>query len=230
MERQDFVIPVKRRDVESSSIESQIKLLQEDSSQNYVMILENNFRIMNNIRYKRFLLNMFDYLKNRKPDCIVLGGARKIVNKGLSYKRFLRLYHSDKHIGYIIKRSYIPKLVEVLKTNICMYKYTEKLIDEQKQIIQTLFSPSELLNFLQPQDQWYAYNDSTIMLPGGHEIDEDMVDLYLVTANMSYKEYEYYKSSSSQKFAQYSYRHRHLEYYSKDFKKETSGKIPIKNY
>ena len=206
MEKQDFVIPLKRFDARFNELgeigcaASHLQILEDSMGDmgEYVMVLEDDFCIRSTMKYKRFLLNLYDFLKTKSPDCVVMSGSRKIIDKTKSYKRFLRLYHSNTTTGYIVKKSYISELADVFRTAVVLLNFTKKIQNQRQKFYLTFFPIDQLWVALQEKDEWYTYNDSTIMCQKdgistiGKGQDTDFKDLFTTTVDMTYKAYKYY--------------------------------------
>ena len=136
IKRLNFILPLEHFEISSdkmyelSCAKTHLKILEGSFDEEYVLIIEEDFTIKDDFKYKRFLLNLFDFLENEKPDCVVLAGSRKIVNPEESCQRFLRLYHSNSTTGYVVKKSYIPKLIETFRTSLRVFNFIKKTSEE----------------------------------------------------------------------------------------------------
>ena len=131
----DFVLPLERFSAclnekrgEIGCGESHItvlnKIYQSDCSTDYTIIIEDDFTILNNIKFKRFLIRLFDILQEKKPDVVVMSGTRKIIHEDIFYNHFFKLFKCNTTSGYIIKKSYIPQLIESFEISVMMLPIT----------------------------------------------------------------------------------------------------------
>ena len=176
IESLDFILPLERFSAclnetigEIGCGESHInvlnKIYQSDNSSDYTIIIEDDFTILNNIKFKRFLIRLFDMLQEKKPDVVVMSGTRKIIYKDIFYKNFFKLFKCNTTTGYIIKKSYIPKLIESFKASVHILNMSSKLNNAYRsQILDSLFPIDQLWTYLQKKDEWYVYYDSTFMM------------------------------------------------------------------
>ena len=204
IESLDFVLPLKRFSAclnkKNGAIgcgESHItvlnKIYQLKCSADYTIILEDDFTILNNIKFKRFLIRLFDILQGNTPDVVVMSGTRKIINKDISYNYFFKLFKCNTTSGYIIKKSYIPKLIESFEASVGILTVASKFKNTYRNLFFHRFCPiDQLWTYLQKNDEWYIYYDSTFMMQkdgysfiGKCETSQKLKNLHLITYSLN---------------------------------------------
>lgn len=207
IEKLDFVIPLNRFNArfddfgELGCALSHYFLLERvkrDATSEYTIVIEDDFTITNNDKYKQFLLDLLDLLETKKPDAVVFAGTRKIINKDIKYKNFLKLDSCNTTTGYIIKNSYISKLTDVLKGCVHILKVIKDMESSRRWVYRAMFPIDQMWTVLQSKDNWYVYNDSTIMgQKEGYSIigksKTEFKDLFTTSAVMTTGQIEAFK-------------------------------------
>lgn len=125
-----------------------LKQLQ-NREEKYFLMIEDDIAIKNN-HFNNFVKD-FDKIKDKQWDMIVLGGTVCTGEFSL-FENFYRLLFSYTTTGYIVKKSYIPTLLENFK------KSLEMLIKTNDR----LYYLDVYWNILQKRDKWYVYSKSFI--------------------------------------------------------------------
>jgi GR25 family glycosyltransferase involved in LPS biosynthesis len=131
---------------------SHIKCLEELLKKNdeYFLIIEDDLDIKNN-HFDTFVKD-FDTIKDNQWDIIVLGGTICKCTMQPNLKNFHRLTFSYTTTGYIVKKKYIPTLLNNFKMSLDLLIHH----DIRDYYIDVYW------NRLQIKDQWYIYTKSFI--------------------------------------------------------------------
>ena len=160
----------------------------------YIIILEDDFTISNNIKYKRFFIRFIDLFGIAKNQMLLSYREQgRLINKDRCFDKFLKLESCNTTTGYVIKRTYIPKLTNILRDCINFLRTVKRMNKGRRWLYRSLFPIDQIWDILQERDNWYVYYDSTFMYQkSGESIigrkTTDFKDLFTTSYIMSENE------------------------------------------
>lgn len=134
---------------------SHIKVLTKllEYQDDYMMVIEDDLCILNDNNYNEFV-QYFQNIRNEKDwDIIVLtprGDKKNIQNSlNMNNNNFFEIINNQTTTGYIIKKSFIPKLIEKLKKSI------EGLL---KNLDPNIYAIDQYWKIIQNDNHFYYFN------------------------------------------------------------------------
>ena len=126
-----------------------------DGDQQFILILEDDFKIMDLENFWEIISNVINH--ENLWDVYLLGHKTAVAIESTPLKNTFRGIHSQTTSGYIVKRDFAPKLIEIFFRSAELLKKYQHLPSPNREIATHLFFLDQLWGELQIKDRfWFS--------------------------------------------------------------------------
>lgn len=167
-------------------------LLEKKKENTYYLIMEDDMKIHNKKKYEELFINLSNVIRYQGPDVIILAGTKRIISSNKNYGfGFYKLLKSNTTCCYIVKSSFIPRLIEKFslglsmlhtcksgnKTNLTPGEINEKATEETdnveqvnvnnriNEVIKNEYCIDQIWNNNIINENWVTYIEGGIIFP-----------------------------------------------------------------
>lgn len=143
---------------------NQLKLMYDllPSNESYGVVLEDDFKVLSSDIYNQKKHELGDVIETYRPDIIMLGLTPKELDSIYGFYNVVKVHIATAAMGMIVKKSYIPKLMEIYLTGIKECIHIDQITVRYQKV-----------------DNWFGvFPPMFIQAPGYSNIEERYVDYH----------------------------------------------------